>query len=110
MGPESGILAICRGCWPGNHGIVGIVVAEVVHLGGIVMAEQITVSVDSDVADLYRSASDNERRKLDLLVNLRLRDAKESGKSLRDTMLEISRNAQRRGLTPEILQSILDEE
>ena len=74
------------------------------------MAEQITVSVDSDVANLYRSASDNERRKPDLLVNLRLRDATESGKSLRDTMLEISRNAQRCGLTPEILQSILDEE
>ncbi len=74
------------------------------------MAEQITVSVDADVANLYRSASDNERRKLDLLVNLRLRDATESAKSLRDIMLEISRNAQRRGLTPEILQSILGEE
>ena len=74
------------------------------------MAEQITVSVDSDVARLYRSASDHERRKLDLLVNLCLRDAAESGKSLQDTMLEISRNAQRRGLTPEILQSILGDE
>ena len=74
------------------------------------MTEQITVSVDSDVANLYRSASNNERRKLDLLVNLRLRDATESGKSLRNTMLEISRNAQRRGLTPDVLQSILDEE
>lgn len=74
------------------------------------MAEQITVSVDSDVAKLYRSAPDNERRKLDLLVNLCLRDATESGKSLRDTMLEISRNAQRRGLTPEVLQSILADE
>ena len=74
------------------------------------MVEQITVSVDSDVAKLYRSASDKERRKLDLLVNLCLRDATESGKSLRDTMLEISRNAQRRGLTPEILQSILADE
>ena len=74
------------------------------------MAEQITVSVDSDVARLYRSASDNERRQLDLLVNLRLRDAAESGKSLRDTMLEISRNAQRRGLSPDILQSILADE
>ena len=74
------------------------------------MPEQITVSVDSDVAKLYRSASDKERRKLDLLVNLRLRDATESGKSLRDTMLEVSRNAQRRGLTPEILQSILADE
>ncbi len=35
------------------------------------MAEQITVSVDSDVANIYRPASDDERRKLDLLVNLR---------------------------------------
>ena len=29
------------------------------------MAEQITVSVDPEVAKRYRSASDNERRKLD---------------------------------------------
>ncbi len=72
------------------------------------MAEQITVSVDSDVASVYRSASDEKRRKLDLLVNLRLRDATESRKSLSDIISEVSRNAQRRGLTREILQSILD--
>ncbi len=76
----------------------------------MLMTEQITVSVDSDVANIYRSVSDRERRKLDLLVNLRLRNATESGESLRETMLEISRNAQRRGLTPDALQSILDEE
>ena len=74
------------------------------------MAEQITVSVDSDVANLYRSSSVRDRRKLDLLVNLRLRDATLSGKPLRDTMREIGRDAQRHGLTPDILQSILDEE
>lgn len=74
------------------------------------MVDQITVSVDSDVANRYRSASDHDRRKLDLLVNLRLRDATESGKSLRESILEISRKAQRRGLTPEILQSILEKE
>lgn len=74
------------------------------------MTEQITVSVDSDVANRYRLASNQERRKLDLLINLHLRDVTESGKSLRDTILEISRNAQQRGLTPEILQSIMDEE
>lgn len=73
------------------------------------MTEQITVSVDSDVANLYRSVSNQERRKLDLLVNLRLRDAAESRGSLQDIMQEISRNAQRRGLTPGMLQSILDE-
>ena len=74
------------------------------------MAAQITVSVDSDVASIYRSASDEERRKLDLLINLRLRDATASKKSLRDIMFDLSRNAQRRGLTREILQSILDAE
>ena len=74
------------------------------------MAEQITVSVSSDVADFYRSTSEAERRKLDLLVSLRLREVAASRNSLRETMDKISRNAQQRGLTPEILQSILDEE
>ena len=73
------------------------------------MSDQITVSVDPDVASAYRLASDNDRRKLDLLVNLRLRDATRSKASLKDVMLEISQNAQQRGLTPAILQSILDD-
>ena len=72
------------------------------------MADQITVAVDPEVAEVYRSASDGERRKLDLLVNLRLREATESGRPLHAIMREISRDAQRRGLTPEILQSILE--
>ena len=73
------------------------------------MTEQITVFVDPDVANAYRLASDVDRRKLDLLVNLRLRDATRSKMSLNDIMHEISQNAQQRGLTPEILKSILDE-
>lgn len=77
--------------------------------GDATMAEQITVSVDSDVADFYRSVSDAQRRKLDLLVSLRLREAAMGGKSLVKIMDVISSNAQQRGLTPEILQSILDE-
>ncbi len=72
------------------------------------MREQITVSVDSDIATIYRSASVEDRRKLDLLINLRLRDVTESGKSLTEIMSDVSRNAQQRGLTREILQSILD--
>ena len=73
------------------------------------MAEHITVSVDNDVADSYRSASFSDRRKLDVLVNLRLREATESRRSLQEVMREVSRHAQRRGLTPEILKSILDD-
>lgn len=74
------------------------------------MADQITVAVDPDVADAWRSASNDVRRKLELLVNLRLREVTEPGRSLRAMLQEISRDAQRRGMTPEILQSILDEE
>ena len=73
------------------------------------MTERITVSVDPDVANAYRLASDGDRRKLDLLINLRLRDATRSEVSLKQVMLEISRNAEERGLTPEILQAMLNE-
>jgi len=61
------------------------------------------------VATAYRSASEGERRKLDLLVNLRLRDATLPVVSLKDAILEISQDAQQRGLTSKILKSILDE-
>ena len=74
------------------------------------MTDQITVSVDTDVAELYRASSAGERRKLDLLVSLRLRDVAESRRPLEDIVREISRNARRRGLTEEILQSLLAEE
>ena len=73
------------------------------------MMDRITVSVDADVARAYRSVSDRDRRKLDLLVNLRLRDATRSSRSLREVMEEISRNAQQRGVTRDILESLLDE-
>ncbi len=71
--------------------------------------EPITISVNTDVANAYRIASEEERRKLDLLVSLRLRDATRTQSSLKQIMTEISQNAQERGLTPDILQSILNE-
>ncbi|NOX53376.1 MAG: hypothetical protein GXP27_02850 [Planctomycetes bacterium] len=72
--------------------------------------EPITVVVDPEVANAYRSASDDERRKLDLLVSLRLRDATRSKESLKEVMRQVSKNAQERGLTPEILQSSLTQD
>jgi hypothetical protein len=71
--------------------------------------EQITVSVDSDVATAYRAATQSERQKLDLLVNLHLREVTRSRQSIREIAAEISQKAQQRGLTPEILKNILDE-
>ena len=57
----------------------------------------------------HRAAFNVDRRKLDLLINLRLHDAARTDQSLHEVMLEVSRRAQQRGITPAILQDILDE-
>lgn len=71
--------------------------------------EEITIRVDPQAAQAYRAAPAEERRKLDLLLSLRLQDALRPGGSLKELMRDISREAQERGLTPEILESILHE-
>jgi len=72
--------------------------------------KEITIRVDEDAANAYRSAPEEDRRKLDLLLSLRLSEATRSAGSLKDVMREISRKAQDRGLTAEVLESILDEQ
>ena len=71
------------------------------------MTDTITIAVDPDLADAYRAASDQDRRKLDLLLNLRLRDVTRTDESLHDVMAEITQNARARGLTPELLEELL---
>ncbi|MDX1943784.1 MAG: hypothetical protein SFU86_00130 [Pirellulaceae bacterium] len=71
--------------------------------------EEITIRVDADAAKAYRAASEQQRKKLDLLLSLRIQDAIRGDGSLPDLMRDISRKAQERGLTPEILDSILHE-
>jgi hypothetical protein len=71
--------------------------------------EEITIRVDAEAARAYRSAREEDRRKLDLLLTLRLHDALRPGVSLGELMHDVSRTAQERGLTPEILDSILNE-
>lgn len=72
--------------------------------------EQITIPVDADIANAYYGATDEYRRKLNLVVNLRLRNIISSPESLKEVMKKISQNAQKRGLTPDILHSILNDE
>lgn len=71
--------------------------------------EEITIRVDSEAAQAYRNASEQERRKVDLLLALRLREAIGPTGSLKELMTDVSRKAQAAGLTPEILESILNE-
>ncbi len=71
--------------------------------------EEITIHVDAEAARSYRAASEQERRKLDLLLSLRLHEALHPSGSLKELMSDLSRKAQERGLTPEILETILHE-
>ena len=72
--------------------------------------ESITINVDPEAARIFKSATPEERRKLELLMSLQLRAAARQGPSLSELADEISRRAQERGLTPEILEEILDAE
>ena len=72
-------------------------------------SEAITIHVDADAADAYRTASEEDRRKLDLLIGLQIRDIARSPESLQEVMREVSGRAQARGLTPHALESILNE-
>ena len=71
------------------------------------LTEEITIRVALEAAQAYRAASEQERRKLDLLLSLRLQDVLRPSGSLKELMRDISRKAQERGLTPKILESVL---
>jgi hypothetical protein len=70
----------------------------------------ITIRVNAEVARMFETASEEERRKLEALLSLKLGDVTRRKKTLEEVMHDISQNAQTRGLTPEILNSILAEE
>ena len=73
--------------------------------------EAITLEVDSEAARAFRSVSSEGREKLQVLLGIWLREyARADALSLKETMDEVSRKAQGRGLTPEILESVLEEE
>jgi hypothetical protein len=74
--------------------------------------KRINLRVSTDAAEVYESASDEDKRKLEALVSSRLREAarhRERGESLEEIMSDMSRRAQERGLTPEKLDEILAE-
>ena len=71
----------------------------------------ISLEVDADTARAFRAASDEERRKLQLLLRVRLRELTDRPtRPLQEIMDEIGRHAESRGLTPEILESLLRDE
>ena len=71
--------------------------------------QTISIQVSSEAAQAYLKASAEGRKKMELLLSLRLLEVARSNKSLKQVMSEISRSAQKRGLTPEILKELLDD-
>lgn len=72
--------------------------------------ENITLQIDPEAAQIFKTATAEEREKLQVLLSIWLKDLGTGGShSLRDTMDEISDKAKARGLTPEVLDEILKE-
>lgn len=72
--------------------------------------ETITIRVDARAVQAFKSAPEAQRQKLEQLLSLRLLEASQANEPLESLMRRISQNAQQRGLTPEILQDILNDE
>jgi hypothetical protein len=71
----------------------------------------ISIPVDAETAQAYHATSAEDQKKLQLLLRLRLRElTRIPTRSLRDVMDEIGANAEARGLTPEILEQLLNDE
>ncbi len=71
----------------------------------------ITIPVDADTARAYQVASAEDQRKIQLLLRLRLRELTSlPNVSLRELMDEIGAQAEARGLTPDILETLLQDD
>jgi len=71
--------------------------------------ENITIQVDPEIAKAYREAEPEKQQKIQIFLNIMLQKAV-SQKPLLDIMEEASQQALGKGMTPEILESILNDE
>ncbi|MBE9198920.1 MULTISPECIES: hypothetical protein [unclassified Nodularia (in: cyanobacteria)] len=70
--------------------------------------ENITIQVDPEIAKAYREAEPEKQQKIQMFLNIMLKKAV-SQKPLLDIMKEASQQAIFKGMTPEILESILND-
>lgn len=71
--------------------------------------QKITIEVSPEIAEAYRSASPQEHQKIQAIISILLQKSGDDVAFLRELMDEISDRAKAKGLTPEILESILNE-
>jgi hypothetical protein len=68
--------------------------------------DTITIPVENELAQAYRQADQQQRQKIETLLNIALKKAV-NPKPLLTIMQEASQQAIANGMTPEILESIL---
>lgn len=68
----------------------------------------ITIQIDPDIAAAFQVSQPEQQQKIQTLINQWMRQALKIS-TLQNTMDKLSDEAEANGLTPEILQSILDE-
>lgn len=68
----------------------------------------VNIPLDNETAEIYEKAAQTDKRKMQILLSLWLREFEKPSISLDELMDDVSRKAQERGLTPEILESILN--
>lgn len=71
--------------------------------------EQITITVDDRIQEAFEAADEQKKRELSYLISAFLGDDWRD-LNLIEVMEKIGRNAQKRGLTPEILEELLADE
>lgn len=73
--------------------------------------ESISITVDADAARSFFEASPDDRRKMELLLGLRLRElTSKDARPLKEIMDEIGIQAEAKGLTPETVELMLREQ
>ena len=71
----------------------------------------ITIEVDEAAARAFAEASPGEQQKLQFLLSLRLQELTATpGRTLQTVMDETGKVAEARGLTPDILETLLGDE
>jgi len=68
----------------------------------------VNIPLDNETAKIYEKAPQADKKKMQVLLSLWLREFEKPSVSLDELMDDVSRKAQERGLTPEILEAILN--
>lgn len=68
----------------------------------------VKIPLDNETAKIYKKAPLADKKKIQLLMSLWLREFEKPSVALDRSMDDIARKAKKRGLTPEVLEAILN--